>query len=320
MADRILFVTATRIGDAVLSMGILGRLLDERPDAHVTIACGRAAAPLFECVPGLERLIVLDKKPYSLHWLGLWASCVLRIWGVLVDLRNTPMTYLIPARRSFRMGRKGTGHRLERYAQVMGINGPPPTPKIWLGPDHRARAEALIRDGGPVLAVGPTANWAGKAWPEDRFLDLVRRLTAAGGPFQGASVAVFGHGDERASVERLLAGIPQDQLIDLVGKVSLLEAYACLERATFYIGNDSGLMHLSAAAGVPTLGLFGPTQDSLYGPWGGHCRIVRGTGFMESYPKGYDWSTDQSLLESLTVDQVLAAAETLWSEVAEAAQ
>ncbi|MEQ9362365.1 MAG: hypothetical protein RLO05_11725, partial [Rhodospirillales bacterium] len=69
------------------------------------------AAPLIDAVPGLERVIILDKKPYSLHWLGLWAECVGRLWSVLVDLRNTPMSYLIPAARRFRMGRKGAGHR-----------------------------------------------------------------------------------------------------------------------------------------------------------------------------------------------------------------
>lgn len=320
MANRILFVTATRIGDAVLSLGVLGRLLADYPDARVTIACGRAAAPLFETVPGLDRVIILDKKPYSLHWLGLWAQCVFGFWTVLVDLRNTPMTYLIPARHQYRMGRKGEGHRLQRYAQVMGISGPPPTPVIWLNDAHRARAAELVPCGALVLAIGPTANWAGKTWPEDRFIALVRRLTGPGGLLAGAKVAVFGHGDERPMVERLLADIPADRCIDLIGKVSLLEAYACLQRSSFYVGNDSGLMHLAAVAAVPTLGLFGPTQENLYGPWGDHCAVVRGAGFMESYPDGYDWSNSDSLLQSLEVEKVEAAVKILWDRQAEAAQ
>ncbi|MBD3668264.1 MAG: glycosyltransferase family 9 protein, partial [Kangiella sp.] len=80
MAKSILFVTATRIGDAVLSTGILGRLIADNPGARITVACGRAAAPLFEAVPGLERIIVLDKKRWSLHWLGLWSQCFRRMW------------------------------------------------------------------------------------------------------------------------------------------------------------------------------------------------------------------------------------------------
>ena len=319
MAKSILFVTATRIGDAVLSMGILGRLVQDNPGARVTVACGRAAAPLFDAVPGLERVIILDKKRYSLHWLGLWAECVGRIWSVLVDLRNTPMSYLIPAVRRFRMGRKGAGHRLERYAQVMGITDEVPTPKIWITDAHRATADRLMPKGRPVLAVGPTANWQGKTWPQDRFSDLVARLTGDQGILPGAAVAVFGHETERDSVQGFLDSIPEDRRIDLVGRISLLEAYACLERASLYVGNDSGLMHLAAAAGVPTLGLFGPTQDQLYGPWGAHCRVVRGAGFLESFPENYDWDNSPSLMETLTVDAVADAARDLWTECKEAA-
>lgn len=319
MAKSILFVTATRIGDGVLSMGILGRLVADNPGARITVACGRAAAPLFEAVPGLERIIVLDKKRYSLHWLGLWSQCVGRLWSVLVDLRNTPMTYLIPALRKFRMGRKGEGHRLERYAQIMGIAGEVPAPKIWVNDTHRAAADRLVPAERPVLAIGPTANWQGKTWPQERFTDLVERLTGENGILPGASVAVFGHGDERASVEAFLNSIPEDRRIDLVGHASLLEAYACLERASLFIGNDSGLMHLAAAAGTPTLGLFGPTQDRLYAPWGAHCRTVRGAGFLESFPENYDWENSPSLMEKLSVDQAEAAARDLWTECKEAA-
>ena len=164
MAKSILFVTATRIGDAVLSTGILGRLIADNPGARITVACGRAAAPLFEAVPGLERIIVLDKKRWSLHWLGLWSQCFRRMWSILVDLRNTPMTYLIPTWHRFRMGRKGAGHRLERYAQVMRITDAVPTPKIWISDAHRAVADGLRGRRGRLggrLIVSP-APWACK--------------------------------------------------------------------------------------------------------------------------------------------------------------
>src|SRR3989442_10108478 len=66
---RILFVTATRIGDAVLSTGLLSHLIGRFPGARLTIAAGPVAAPLFEAGPGLERLIVLRKRRLSLHWV-----------------------------------------------------------------------------------------------------------------------------------------------------------------------------------------------------------------------------------------------------------
>ncbi len=314
MAGRILFVTYTRVGDAVLSTGALDHLMADHPGGQVTVACGPAAAPLFEALPRLEEIIVLEKQKHSMHWLGLWRRCAFRFWDVVVDLRNAPLTLLIPARRRWRMGRPPAAHRVEQMAQAIGVTGAPPAPRIWVTPDHRRKAETDIPPGGPVLGVGPSANWRGKIWPEDRFIELVRRLTGPGGVMAGARVALFGHADERSSVERLIASLPADRHIDLVGRQSLLDAYACLERCACYIGNDSGLMHLAAAAGTPTLGLFGPTVDDLYAPWGAHCRVVRGASPRDSYPQdleGFDHRNTESLMTALRVDQAAEAAEGL---------
>ena len=68
----ILFITATNIGDAVLSSGLIKRLADEIPNARFTIAAGPKAAPLFACVPELDELIVLAKQTDGSHWFDLW--------------------------------------------------------------------------------------------------------------------------------------------------------------------------------------------------------------------------------------------------------
>ena len=174
---KILFITSTRVGDAILSTGLLSRLIADHPDARITIACGPAAAPLFEGVPNLERIIVLDKMVYSLHWVEMWAMTVGKFWDVLVDLRNTPMTYLLAASRRYRLTRsKDAGHRVKLLASVMGLSGEPPTPKIWLKQETRKAAEQLIPEGPKVLAIGPTANWAAKMWGAGAFVELINAL------------------------------------------------------------------------------------------------------------------------------------------------
>ncbi len=121
----------------------------------------------------------------------------------------------------------------------------------------------------PIVALGPTANWAGKLWPPDRFAALFRALAA--GALPGAIPLVLGGPgpSERAMAAPLLTLLPE--AIDLVGALSLPEAAACLARASIYVGNDSGLMHLAAATGCPTLGLFGPTPAAEYAPAGRHA-------------------------------------------------
>lgn len=96
-----------------------------------------------------------------------------------------------------------------------------------------------------------------------------------GAPLAGARVAVFGAPHERAEAEPLLSAVGNDDLIDLVGNEHLLTSYAILKRAALYVGNDSGVMHMAAAAGAPTLGLFGPSPDVHYAPWGRMTAVVR---------------------------------------------
>lgn len=312
---RLLFVTSTRIGDAVLSTGVLDTLIERNPGIRVTVACGPAAASLFEGVPGLDRIIRLDKMVGSLHWIYLWANAVGVVWDIMVDLRNAPVTYLLAAKKRYRLTRsRAGGHRIHTLAKVIGIEGEPPAPRIWLDDAHRRQAQRLIPDGPPVFAVGPTANWSAKQWRGQYFAELIRRLTGPDGILPGARVAVFGRDDERPMALPVLESVPPGRLIDLVGRIDLLTAYGCLERAAFYVGNDSGLMHLAAASGTPTLGLFGPSPVDQYAPWGAHCGTVQASiGYDNIFPEGFDHRNTGTLMDSLSVDAADAAARELWT-------
>ncbi|HET8997416.1 MAG TPA: glycosyltransferase family 9 protein, partial [Acetobacteraceae bacterium] len=86
---RILFVTSNRLGDAVLSTGLLDHLLRVYPEARFTVACGPVAEGVFERMPRRDRTIVLRKQPYGRHWLPLWAATVTRRWDLVVDIRGS---------------------------------------------------------------------------------------------------------------------------------------------------------------------------------------------------------------------------------------
>ena len=314
---RILFVTSTRVGDAIISTGLLEHALRQYPGARVTVACGPAAAGLFDAVPNLDRVIVLDKMLFSFHWLRLWILTIGKMWDLIVDLRNAPVTYILLRKARRGMPRTGSDERrVERMARVLDLDSPP-APHLWIGERDRALARQLIPDGGPVLAVGPTANWRAKTWRAEYFADLIERLTGANGILPGARVAIFGRDDERPMALRLIDSIPAERRIDLVGKLDLLTASACLARCAFYVGNDSGLMHLAAASGVPTLGLFGPTQEALYAPWGEHTGVVRtAIPFAEIFPKEFDHRNSDSLMDSLSVEMAEDGARALWQRCA----
>jgi ADP-heptose:LPS heptosyltransferase len=314
---RILFITATRIGDAVLSTGLLGHLVDRHEGARFVIACGAEAAPLFEAVPGLERVIKLTKRRFCLHWIALWAKLAPRRYDLIVDLRGSLIAWCLRAseRRVFRPD-ASLGHRVRQLGLTLGLD-PPPSPRLWTLPRHDEAAARLIPGNGPVLAVAPTANWPGKVWPAERFAELIARLTGAGGILPSARVAVFSAPHERDAARPVAQSVPADRRIDLAGGLDLLTAYACLKRCALFVGNDSGLMHLAAAAGTPTLGLFGPSKDTLYAPWGKAGSAVRtDLSYDEIVSRpGYDHRRTGTLMESLSVEKAEAAARDLWARI-----
>jgi heptosyltransferase-3 len=314
---KILFVTGTRIGDAVLSTGLLGHLVERHQGARFTIAAGPAAAPLFDAVPGLERVLVLAKRRYALHWLALYRRVAFRAWDLVVDLRGSALAFLLAARERRVMAKGEAGeHRVEQLARLFDLV-PPPPPRLWTAPEHEARAALLVPQGGPVLAIGPAANWPGKQWPAERFAELAARLTGPGGPLPGARVAILAAAHEREQAAPLVAALPPERRLDLVGRTDLLTAAAVLRRAALFIGNDTGIMHMAAATGTPTLGLFGPSRAEHYAPWGPRCAVVRTT---KSYAEivatpGYDHRRPVSHMESLSVDAAEAAARRLWASI-----
>jgi heptosyltransferase-3 len=314
---HILFVTATRIGDAVLSTGLLSHVVERFPGARLTIAAGPVAAPLFEAVPGLVELLVLRKRRWGLHWLALYGRVAARRWELVVDLRGSTLAWMVRAGER-RVMAKGDPreHRVRQLGRLFGLD-PPPSPVLWTGPGHERAADALLPPGQPVLAIGPAANWRGKQWRAERFAELAQRLSGAGGPLPGARIAVLAAAHERAQAAPLLAAPAPGGVIDLVGRTDLLTAAAVLRRCSLFIGNDTGLTHIAAAAGVATLGLFGPSPVAQYAPWGAATAFVRTALAPEAlYGPGYDHRTTDTLMDSLTVDMVEAAACQLWRRAA----
>ena len=122
---KILFITSTRIGDAVLSSGLLAHLIDSYPDCRITLACGPAAAPLFAATPNVERIITLVKRAAGGHWLDLWRTCATTVWDLVIDLRASLMGYLLLARKRLVLHSRGDEvHRVVGLGRLLGLEPP----------------------------------------------------------------------------------------------------------------------------------------------------------------------------------------------------
>ncbi|MFZ5668648.1 MAG: glycosyltransferase family 9 protein [Pseudomonadota bacterium] len=311
----ILFIGPSRIGDAVLASGLIHKLAVEAPGARFTIAVGPAAAPLFAEVPNLDALIVMEKRKGSGHWFALWNRVRGTKWALVVDMRGSGLArFLRHERRSVHQRRRAgePEHKVIEAARLLTLEDDPPAPFIYGGAEIDARAAELVGEGGPVLAMGPAANWFGKTWPIERFARVAIELLADEGPMAGGRLVILGGPGDVRHVEPLTRAIARDRVIDLTGQADLLTVHAVLKRARLFIGNDSGLMHLAAAAGAPTIGLFGPSDDRLYAPWGPHARVVRGPRTFEQF-REVDPGLNQTIghMMDLPVDAVVEAAKAL---------
>jgi ADP-heptose:LPS heptosyltransferase len=320
-AFPILFITATRIGDAVLSSGLIKFLADQIPNARFTIVSGPLAAPLFAHVPGLDRVIVMEKGKGKGHWFKLWNQVRHRKWGLVVDLRGSG-TALFLRREKRAIWKKSSDamHKVIDAARVLKLEGDPPAPHLYITPEVQALADQLLaprpgESAGPILAVGPASNWVGKIWPIERFAQTSQQLLGPGGAMAGGRLLILGGPGDQRMVEELRMASARGRYVDLTGKVDLLTAYAVLKRADLFIGNDSGLMHIAAAAGVPTLGLFGPSDERRYGPWGALTKAVRGPRTFEQF-LAVDPDLSQAIrhMSDLPVATVVRAAKALLAE------
>jgi heptosyltransferase-3 len=283
---HILLVTLSNIGDALMTTPVMEALHRRYPRAVLDIVADRRSSALFGHCPYLNRVIHRDKQQGWRGSLALVRELRRCHYDLIVDLRTDGLAWLLRARQRLtrRGARRARGHAVERHLEVIrphtATEGFTPL-RLWLDETERQCARRRLRDlpGGRWLAVGPGARWEPKRWPPGRFGELLRRHHEA----FDAVVLLGNHAD--APLCNILAAELTLPCLDLAGRTGLLEAAAVLAHMRLFIGNDSGLGHLAAAVGIPTLTLFGPGEPQRYRPWNPGGRWLQSpTGRIEDLP------------------------------------
>jgi len=309
------------LGDTILATGAVPILAARYPGEPIVAASGPAAVPLLAAMPKVAAAWSMTRLPWGGHWRALWIKARRTKWTAVVDLRGSAFAYTVRARDRFVLGRDDkTQHRVDRLSAFLGTAVPAAPQLTWTQDQIAAARQRIGEDERSILALGPGAKWIGKTWPPDRYAALAQALTAAEGPLAGARVLIAGAPDERMAATLLLDAIPDEQRIEAFGW-PLPELAAALSTVALYVGNDTGLMHLAAATGAPTLGLFGPSRDRLYRPWGRFTRTVRTATSFEEFARLPTFGKPESgsLLREITVDRVSEEAGALLAEAADTA-
>ena len=283
-ARPLLIVPYVWIGDFVRCHSVVRLLRAQDPDRPVDIVSNTLCAPLADYMPGVRRAIVIDlprgtlgvalqRKLASMLREESYGQAIVmsRKWKAAL----APWLAGIPVRTGFagefrfrllndvRFGE----NRLPRMIDQMGALTLPkdaPLPNEWPLPELKVptkdvdswRAQrGITNEARPIVALSPGAVGAGKAWPARHYCELARVLAK-----DGTSIWVLG-GPNETPIAKEIVTAGGSRARDLTA-TDLRNATLALATADVSVTNDSGLMHVSAAIGRPTIAIFGPTS-----PW-----------------------------------------------------
>ncbi len=337
---RILVVQLADLGDLVLATPALAALRAAHPAARITLLTGSHVAPLVAGSGLVDRIVTLDKaggnhplgflRPRNLRRLaGLGRQDLLLCFHHFTLLRGTFKFALIAllTRASRRLGLDnghgwflnerladagfGALHQAEYWLQLAGLAGAEARPRPAVVA-RAAPAQPLPPGRFIVLHAGGGARNPARRWSPEHFARVADRLQVETG---AQIVLVGGAADENAAVCAAMRGTA----LDLSGRTTLPQLAQLLSAAALFIGAESGVMHLAAAAGAPVLAIMGPGNPAAWGPWtpGGRSVVLRSAPVCS--PCAYVGHSlglragcaARTCMRMVSVQQVLAAARAL---------
>ena len=300
MPDKILVRATNWVGDAVMSLPALRALRQRFPQAHISILAKPWVADLYRREPFCDELIPYTPRTVTEKWSAarelrakqfdtaillqnaFEAAAIAYVAGIperigyARDGRGFLLTRAIPVPKPGEIPRHERFYYLEMLRRAGIIAELPPNDSIRLEGAPAARAAGLDRFrqlglGETVIGVSPGAAYGtAKRWLPERFAESANQVASD----LGAAVAIFGSTAERGLCESVSASITAP-VRNFAGETSLAEFIDLAAACRVYLTNDSGAMHIASALGVPTVAIFGATDDQTTGPTGPLAKVVR---------------------------------------------
>jgi predicted lipopolysaccharide heptosyltransferase III len=326
---RILVIKLRYVGDVLLATPVLTRLRGGFPKARLAMLVNEGTEEVVEGHPALDEVLVMEKGPLLRQWRFI-RTLRARRFDLVVDLTDGDRSALLawlsgaPVRLGYNSEGRWRGRlyseiiQADRFGmhtvayhltatEALGLTGPPPPPILTVVPEARREADRLLRDAGiedtwPLVCLHPGARWWFKSWPPERFAALADLIQA-----ETSSLALFLGGELERGVMSRIAARMTTPYRTLIGRTGLKELAAVLERATLMVSNDNGPMHMAAALGVPVIGLFGPSDPAVWGPWGeGHHVFYKGLDCRACFHPDC-FRGEQNCMRLITLDEVWGA-------------
>ena len=344
---RLLVRTPNWLGDVVMALPALAAMRAHYPGAVLAAAGPRPLAPLLKAAPGVDEVVgvprggagtrrgeaealrrggfdavLLLPGSFGSAWIARRAGIAER-WGFAGQWRRPLLTRAVtPPRR-----RGGPVHHVDRYlALVRGLDIEPVAaePRLEASAALRARALPLLgggsaAEGRPLVGMAPGAAYGhAKRWPPGRYAGVAARLARD----FGARVVLLGSAHDRDAGHAIESTLDADVrrspgFLNLIGRTDLRQLIGLLAACRTLIAGDSGAMHLAAALGVPVTAIFGPTDERLTAPVGGHAVVTHPVWCRPCFFR--DCPIDHRCMTGISETEVLQAAAGRLAAGAEAA-
>ena len=320
------------VGDSVLAIPAMKAVRARFPDAEITLLVRPWVAGLFSSAPFVDK-VWSEEKPSGLgDWIRITRDMRNRHFDLALLLPNSfesaLMMFLgrVPERIGYATdGRQwmltnavtadsNVGHQVNYYlnlAKVLSATADRPSIEIEATGEERESARTLLAAEGiprtsPFIVLNPGAAYgSAKRWHEDRFATVADKLAGE----LRSDVAIIGSEAERPIADQIRDRLKTTTAV-LSGKTSLEMLIGVLAESSLMITNDSGPMHIAAALGVPTVAIFGSTDEKATGPYGPRTRIVKHA--VDCSPCLLrECPIDHRCMNGVTVEQVCAAAREL---------
>ncbi len=328
------------LGDAVMTIPALQQLRAAFPHAHITLLGPPRAAEIFTGFALLDEIVVYRRKEHGqrafwealqrlrreqcdlailfqnafeaalLAWLG---GAKIRI-GYDTQGRGALLTHKLQ-RGDEQRNRHQTNDYLDLVKEAVRVCGgcavpmPQPLPTLTASAVQRQSAARFLPPSGKLIAlnVGAT-NSRAKCWPEDRFAALADRMVTE----RNARIVLIGASSEREQAARVMTQMQQPSAAqNLAGETSIAELIGLLSSCDLLITNDTGPAHVGAALSIPTLTIFGPTNEFETAPLGLRSELIRAEGIECARCMHRECPIDHRCMTRLTVDAVAEKALSL---------
>ena len=319
-----------------LQAGALVRTLgDGGSGMRVTLACpGGNAAELARGLSGVDEVLALDAlvadapdlaamwpalaalrgrplrcamvcSPSSADILLVYAAGIARRVGLATGPAAPLLTDRVPP-----AGGENRAQAWLRLATALGVDRIQFTAALEPGPVAHARAEERLvgsgmEDGRLLVAIAPGSAWAEPPpspqlrWDSERYAHLANLLARR----HGAGTVLVGPAADRAAADAVRLDLDAP-VLDLCGELTLSETAAVIARCDLVVAGDSPVLHIAAAVGSAAIGLFGPTDGRVRGPYGRAHRVIQGVTPERTRRVG-TWTA----MRQIRVEDVLAGIE-----------